>query len=191
MVVISSLCILALCLLHTQLCAWLSFPKDLEPLVGNQGANTNTNSSEYQTLFHNWNDKESSRLKNTNTGKLGISGARWNESPESLNFADRLSPLNPASGGKEHSSMGHPLQWRTVTVSPCSCDRVHMADSSGKPPRAEAVTERGSVGKHLQQPLRGCWEAASGTCSHTPSSTHPLRQMQLSRKETSFSECFM
>lgn len=102
MVVISSLCVLALCLPHSRLHGYLP-PGPWASLMGNYGANTNTNPSEYQTLFHNWNYKESPRLKNTNTGKWRISGACCHGSPESLDFIDMVYLLKLASSGEEHS----------------------------------------------------------------------------------------
>lgn len=194
MVVISSLCVLALCLPHSRLCTAI-FPQDLEPLVGNYGANTNTNPSECQTSFHNWNYKESSRLKNTNTGKWRISGACCHGSPKSLDFIDMVYLLKLASCGEEHSrkSWSHAVySWITHCskgLSPsfpfCGTQSLWLRWAS----EGKGCRETGSFCKHLPQSLKG-WKAAPGIHSGTPSRMNLPKQTQHSRKETIISKIF-
>lgn len=194
MVVISSLCVLALCLPHSRLCMAI-FPQDLEPLMGNHGVNTNTNPSEYQTSFHNWNYKKALALKIQTRGKWRISGACWHESPGSLDFIDMVYSLKLASSGEEHSrkSWSHMVYSRITHCSEglspsfpfCGTQSLWLRWAS----EGKGCQERGSFCKHLPQSLK-CWKVAPGIHSSTPSEMNLPKQTQHSRKETIISEIF-
>lgn len=102
MVIISSLCILALYPPALALRAQLPSRSGPDSSHGKAGASTNTTVLEYGTSFLSGNDKALA-LKLQTRDKINISGAHSNEPLESLDSTDRLYSQKLANSGEECS----------------------------------------------------------------------------------------
>lgn len=164
MVVISSLCVLALCLPHIQLYAWLSSPprtlslswETMEPIQTPTRLNTKHHSI-IEII------KKALVLKIQTRGKLRISGACWNVPPESLDSTDMLYLIELANSGEGHSRK----PWsHTVYSWTTHCSKglppsfpFHVTQSLWQiaqrwASEGKGCWERGSFCKHLPQPLK-------------------------------------
>lgn len=136
--------------------------------------------------------KKALALKIQTRGKLRIPGACWNESPESLDFTDRLYLLKLANSGEEHSRKS----WSpTVCLWTTHCSQGGSLSPPFPVTRSWWQTAQvGFWGQRLSgkrvflpapaaaQPLK-LTKAAPGIHSGTPSRMNLPKQTQHSRKE--------